>query len=263
MMRGDIMHYHEFITDRGYKGFNPCEYGFEDCRPSHHFGPVIRPNWLFHYIVSGFGIFQINGKTYNLGPGQMFIIPPGVTTYYEADRIKPWIYTWIGFVAENELPVCLPDVVTEPEIGEIFESMKQCSKMENGKEAFLSGKIWELFGKLLEQTKPTDDLVDISINYMKNNYHNKISIADIADKIGFDRSYFSTAFKKKNGISPQHYLMKLRMEKAASLMIKSGVKPSVAAVSVGYDDLFVFSKAFKKHFGLSPRDYIAKMNNEN
>ena len=256
MILGDNMYNCEFITNKGYKGFNPYEFGFEDCEPSHHFGPIVRQNWLFHYVVSGFGTFQINGKTYNLGPGQMFVIPPNVASYYEADSKKPWTYIWIGFLTDSELPLNMPDVVNAPELGETFESMKQCFKMKNGKEAFLTGKIWEIFSKVLEQTKPTVDWIDISIDYMNSNCHNKINISDIADKIGFERSYFSSAFKKKVGLSPQQYLIKLRMEKAATMMLKSAIKPSIAALSVGYDDMFAFSKTFKKHFGLSPRDYV-------
>ena len=131
-------------------------------------------------------------------------------------------------------------------------------KMKSGKEAFLSGKIWELFAVLLEQTKQSADWIDIAVNFMHNNYHRKLKITDIADKVGFDRSYFSSAFKKRMGMSPQSFLIKLRMEKAATLMLKSDVKPSIAAVSVGYDDIFVFSKAFKKHFGIPPREFAKK-----
>lgn len=255
---GDVMEYREIVFNKGYSGFNPYDFGFEDCKPSHHYGPAVRPHWLLHYVISGFGFFEIDGKHYDIGPGQIFVIPPGVTTYYEADAKKPWRYIWVGFTTKDELPVKLPEIITAPELGEVFESMKQCSKMKSGKEAFLSGKIWELFALLLEQTKQSADWIDIAINFMQNNYHNKISITDVADKVGFDRSYFSSAFKKRMGMSPQSFLIKLRMEKAATLMLKSGIKPSIAATSVGYDDIFVFSKAFKKHFGVSPREFAKR-----
>lgn len=249
------MQYTELLIDKNYDSFNPVDFGYHDCKPSHHFGPAVRQYWLLHYVTSGFGRFEKEGKVYHLQPGQIFVIPPHVTTYYEADSKRPWVYIWIGFTAENSLPIDLPDVITAPELGTLFESMKLCSKMSNGKEAYLSAKIWEMFSILLEQTKQSNDWTDAAISFMNNNYHNPINITEIAKRIGFDRSYFSSAFKKKIGISPQQYLLNLRMEKAAELMLKSGVKPSVAAASVGYDDLFVFSKAFKKHFGVSPRGY--------
>lgn len=246
----------ELIINRDYKSFNIVSSGCEVCKSMHHFGPAVRPHWLLHYVTSGFGRFEKEGKVYYLQPGQMFVIPPYVTTYYEADAEHPWSYIWVGFNAEDELPVELPDVLTAPELGSVFESMKRCSELNNGKEAFLLSKVWEMFSILLEKSDNKSDWIDIALNFINNNYHNKISITDVADKVCFDRSYFSSAFKKKMRISPQQYLLKLRMEKAANLIKNSGVRPSVAATSVGYDDIFVFSKAFKKHFGVSPRAYL-------
>ena len=252
------MPYSELLIDRNYDSFNVVDFGYQSCNPSHHFGPAVRSYWLMHYVTSGFGRFEIEGRVYDLQPGQIFVIPQDVTTYYEADAKKPWNYIWVGFTSSQDLPIELPDVITTPELGTLFESLKQCSKMSNGKEAFLSAKVWEIFSILLERTSKSNDWIDAAMSFMNNNYHNGINITDVAEKIGFDRSYFSSAFKKKIGITPQQYLLNIRMEKAADLMLKSGVKPSVAAISVGYEDMFVFSKAFKRHFGVSPREYINK-----
>ena len=60
------------------------------------------------------------------------------------------------------------------------------------------------------------------------------------------------------GTSPREYLMRLRLEKAAELMVIHGEKPSTAGASVGYVDLYHFSKVFKQHFGMSPRAYVLK-----
>lgn len=253
------MQYSELLINRNYDSFNVVDFGYENCEPMHHFGPAVRDYCLMHYVTSGFGRFEIEGRVYNLKPGQIFVIPKGVTTYYEADYKKPWNYIWIGFTSNTELPMELPDIITSPELGMLFESMKQCSKMNNGKEAFLSAKVWEMFGILLERTSKSNDWIDAAVSFMNNNYHYRINITDVAEKIGFDRSYFSSAFKNKMGITPQQYLLNIRMEKAADLMLKSGVKPSVAAISVGYEDMFVFSKAFKRHFGVSPREYIKNL----
>lgn len=250
------MQVEELILNRNYAGFNIVNCGSEECKPLHHFGPAVRQHWLLHYVTSGFGRFEKDGEIYHLQPGQMFVIPPYITTYYEADIDHPWTYIWIGFKADDKLPVELPDILTVPELGTLFESFKQCSGLNNGKEAFLLSKVWEMFSILLEKSDKKSDWIDIALDFINNNYHNKISITDIADKVCFERSYFSSAFKKKMRISPQQYLFKLRMEKAADLIKNGGVKPSVAAFSVGYDDLFLFSKSFKRHFGLSPREYI-------
>ena len=97
---------------------------------------------------------------------------------------------------------------------------------------------------------------------MNSEYVNGITVQQVADRLNLDRSYFSTAFKEKMGVSPQAYLINLRLERAAELITVYDESPSTAAISVGYPDLYHFSKIFKKHFGLSPREYRQRYQEE-
>ena len=47
-------------------------------------------------VKKGKGTFTIAGKTYELGPGQAFIIRPGEETTYRADDDDPWSYMWMA-----------------------------------------------------------------------------------------------------------------------------------------------------------------------
>lgn len=251
------MTYSEIIIDHHYSGLNPVQFGYEACTPSHSFGPAVRTHWLLHYVVSGFGTFEYEGQTYSIGPGEIFVIPPYAETYYEADAKKPWNYIWIGFTTEDELPELFSKpVINCPGAAELFEEMKNCKSMENGRSAFLSGCLWKLMGILLDQGKPAYDYIDKALHFMHAEYANRITIQEIAEHLNLDRCYFSTAFTKRMGTSPQQYLVHLRLSKAAELMITYGETPSTAAISVGYTDLYQFSKIFKQHFGMSPRAYI-------
>ena len=71
--------------------------GYETCKPSHSYGPVLRSGYLIHYILSGNGYYKVSQKTYRLGKGDAFLICPDELIYYEADKKNPWTYTWIGF----------------------------------------------------------------------------------------------------------------------------------------------------------------------
>lgn len=39
--------------------------------------------------------------------GNIFVIPPYLETYYQADAQNPWHYVWIGFTADARLPEAL------------------------------------------------------------------------------------------------------------------------------------------------------------
>lgn len=243
------------VSDEGYLGLNPIQFGYENCEKSKFFGPAVRTHWLIHFVVSGFGIFKIGDKEYNLKPGEMFVIPPYKETYYEADNKNPWSYIWIGFTSTGELPYGLTDVVKCPEAFEIFDKMKECEAFSAGKSAYLAARLWDLFAVLSGKENNRNDYVKTALDLIHNEYMNGITVEEIAKKLNLDRTYFSTLFKRKTGVSPKQYLLDYRMSIAASLILKNDITVSVAAYSVGYSDIFTFSKMFKKHFGVSPKEY--------
>lgn len=252
------------VTNEDFPGLNPVQFGYEDCAPGHFFGPAVRPYWLLHYVVSGKGIFKREDGIYNVNPGEIFVIPPYIQTYYEADSQDPWYYIWIGFTTDMKLPKAfdLP-VIKIPGASDIFGSLGKCRNFENGRSAFLSSRLWALTALTLESSETQTDYIDKALDYMSAEYMHNISVSSIASLLNLNRSYFSSLFCKRIGKSPMQYLIGLRLEKAMNLMIFHGETPSSAANSVGYTDLFRFSKAFKKKYGLSPRNYIKSYKEKN
>ncbi len=250
----------EIVLNEHYGGFNPVQFGHEDCDPSHSYGPAVRTHWLLHYVSSGCGKFTRGGVTHSVGAGQIFVIPPYEETFYQADAKRPWRYIWIGFTADDgEVPpVFGAPVLSSSKFGRIFDDMLTCDRLENGKSAFLSGCIWRLVSVLLEKDKNKPSHVDKALGYMHSNYANGITVSEVAASVGLDRKYLSVLFSKQVGMSPSKYLIALRLSKAAELMSKHGESPTTAAVSVGYYDICHFSKVFKSHFGVSPREYVKK-----
>lgn len=246
----------ELVIDEHYRDFSPMQFGSESCDPGHFFGPSVRTHWLLHYVVYGFGIFKKDGKEWQVKPGDIFVIQPYEETYYEADKTNPWRYIWIGFTCEREVPEVLKaPVVHCPGAGKIFEEMLFCRKFNNGRTAYLCAKLWELFSLLMEDNDPELDYVQKALHCMKAEYANGITVQQVSDILNINRSYLSDIFKEQMGLSPQKYLIQLRLEKAAELLTVYGMSPTTAGISVGYMDLYHFSKIFKKHFGMSPRKY--------
>lgn len=253
------MQKNEIVINERYAGVNPVQFGSETCSPGHSFGPSVRTHWLLHYVVSGFGTFVRENEIFRVCPGEMFVIPPYEETYYEADHHKPWRYIWIGFTLEGTIPeVMTESVIRCVRVGSIFDEMLRCNQFNNGRSAYLNSKIWELFAVLLEEEEVKNDYVNKALNYMNAEYVHGVTVSQVAEKMRLDRSYFSTLFKAEMGMSPQKYLMHLRLEKAAELITIYGESPTTAGISVGYPDLYHFSKIFKQHFGYSPRMYQKK-----
>ena len=78
------------------------QFGWEQCEPSHSFGPAARNHYVFHYVISGAGTLMAddasgNTRTYHIKSGQGFMLFPHQITTYIADKNLPWEYTWVEY----------------------------------------------------------------------------------------------------------------------------------------------------------------------
>ena len=262
-MRGETGYLENLLVNRHFRDVNPLLCGEEKCAPSHGFGPALREYYLLHYVFSGRGTYHLGGEAHPVNAGQIFVITPYVTTYYEADRETPWHYSWIGFESGLDLSYLFSQpVIDAPAARGIFRAICGCEAMHIAKELYISGKIYELLAMLSEQKilpqEQSPAYVLKAINYIESNYMRPISIGRLAADLNLDRSYFSLAFKRAAGKSPQQYVVDFRLEKAAELMASHGYRPGEAGQSVGYFDIFNFSRMFKRRFGISPTEYIRR-----
>lgn len=250
------------VLNRQWAGINPVQCGWQHCAPGHAFGPAVRDHYLLHYVTQGAGLFRGSHGEYTLSAGDMFVIRPGETTFYQADGQDPWRYIWIGFDCPAEFaPLLEEDTVHLPLAEGIFSALKTAGKLQTGRELFMCAKLYELLAHMARQAEaaPTpEDSIRQAVNYMETEYMRDISISGIAGMLKMNRSYFSTLFKRVMGVPPQKYLTQLRIEKAAGLMASNGFTASEAALAAGYADVFAFSRAFKKARGVSPTQYRAR-----
>ena len=87
--------------------------GEERCASGHSYGPAVRKGYLFHYIISGSGVFFAGGRRHALHAGQGFLIYPGQVTTYTADAEHPWHYVWLGFRGEEAAALIAATGITE------------------------------------------------------------------------------------------------------------------------------------------------------
>lgn len=252
------------IKNRRFKDLNPVVCGYEECGKGKSYGPAVRDIYLMHFLIDGKGLFVRDKKDYTVQKGQIFLIRPFEVTYYQADLEDPWVYEWIGFSGNmaqelfTEAGLDETCVFDAHDCAPIFDEMLSASNEPNY-ELYLLGKLYELFFAL---TKKVNIKKTVSREYVKHaidilaaNYMNDISISNIAHSLHIDRRYLCRIFTQEKGVSPQQYLVHLRMKKAAALFSDMNITVADAARSVGYSDQFNFSKMFKKIMGVTPSQY--------
>ena len=107
---------------------------------------------------------------------------------------------------------------------------------------------------------PRSSRIQAAVDYMQQNFtKNDLSIREIAQKAYISEVYFRKLFKEEFGISPQKYLINLRIQNAVNLMETGYYSLKEVAFLSGYRDYKYFSVEFKKSKGVSPSDYARNM----
>jgi AraC-like DNA-binding protein len=84
------------------------------------------------------------------------------------------------------------------------------------------------------------------------------TVDTLARRVGMSRSAFAEHFTRLLGISPMHYLARVRMQVAAqALQAEPETKLAELASRVGYGSESALIKAFRRHFGHAPRSHVA------
>ncbi|KQX62657.1 response regulator transcription factor [Paenibacillus sp. Root444D2] len=105
------------------------------------------------------------------------------------------------------------------------------------------------------KTQKQNRTIEKALSFLQSNYSQDISLEDAARHVQMNPSYFSTYFKLETGSSFVESLTGLRMEKAKTLMMDSGLRLYEIAQMVGYQEVKYFSRLFKKKMGVTPVEY--------
>jgi len=104
----------------------------------------------------------------------------------------------------------------------------------------------------------SDQLPQLSMDYIHNNISSKITLSILSQKFGCCNSTLAKCFKKEYGISIMSYICKLRLEKSEQMLRKTRKSLKEISFDCGFYDQNYFSKTFAKKYGCSPSEYRSK-----
>ncbi len=231
--------------------------GIQNCLPGHFFGPGQRELYIIHFICGGKGRFVAGNRTYDLTSVDFFVIFPCTEVFYQADSENPWDYLSVDFqgVKAATYPkqagidpehltghfydasfilTCIQQMILARSLTYHNELKRQAALLQ------ILATLIEIHHKTLSTEEQNDYPYRIylqqAIDYMNEHIKENIKISEVAAHIGIDRSYLSGIFKSTLEISPQEYLMTLRMDRAADLLKntheKSALLPLMSVMTI-------------------------------
>lgn len=256
---------------------NLYQSGYEKCDPLHLFGPAKRDHYLFHYVLSGKGKLTSRksdgtDETYEIGPGQGFIIFPGQVGTYIADEEEPWEYAWIefdGMIAKEAIMLAglTPDkpIYHSRDLALTKELEKLLVELSDSTDQSPYWKIGRLYlfidnlnnsskdKPILTGERMSDYYIKEISNYIEQHYNEDITVESMAEYLNLSRGYLNKIFKRYTGKSPKEFLTSYRMAKAIQLLKTTQIPIGEVGQRVGYANQLHFSRAFKNFFGVSPK----------
>lgn len=98
--------------------------------------------------------------------------------------------------------------------------------------------------------------------YCRANIPANVTLDDMAASVYISKSYLSSIFKERCGISIWNYFTELRIEKAKELLSSSEIKSNKICEMVGFTNPSHFGRSFRSHVGVTPIEYRQKMRKE-
>ena len=127
----------------------------------------------------------------------------------------------------------------------------------------LLGKVSYTFAEKVAQSKTpvsTDERMQKAILYIQQNVNQHLTVGDVADYVGFSKSYFSAYFKKTLGFSVSAFILRCKLEEGRELLQYTDKSISTISEFLCFSSQSHFHTSFRKQFGMTPSEYRKQQN---
>ena len=105
----------------------------------------------------------------------------------------------------------------------------------------------------------TSNKIVKAISEIKDNFSEKLNMAELAKRIDMSESHLYQNFKTITSLSPLQFQKKLRLEEAKKMLSVRTIDISEVAFLVGYESPSQFSREYSRMFGMSPKEHLKQL----
>ncbi len=242
--------------------------------PKGWFEKKSHPDYDLWYVTEGEITFERDGCTSIAKEGDIVFFNPGVV--YSAFGVNgPCAHIFIhfdfslgerfNFLNEFDLMGVIPNRCFEEEgilLRNTFDAFLNKAPMSS---LSLKGYFLVLLAKLLSipRDNPSNHTVSLpqpkhfsklkpALQYIEEHIGENISAERLAELIGMSPKYFYAFFKTNIGLTPHHYITRIRMNRARELLLDPKLSIKEIAFLLGFSDPYTFSRTFKRFHKTSP-----------
>ena len=252
---------------------------------------VCSPFARIYYVVAGKAEVTMRGRTCQLRPGYIYLIPPFEphSTFCSGRFVHYYVHIYedgmggSALFEENDFPFEIkaqkddeglferladlnqsmtlkhfnPDVYDNSNT--LAQSIIQNKQRPDWLKIESRGITYQVCSRFMERTKAKpftkDQRILKSIRSINDNLAGHHTVAHLAEEAGLSVEYYIRLFSKVIGVTPLLYINQKRIERAQLLLLTTGHKVREVALSLGYTDNSYFVRAFKRVTGMTPTEY--------
>jgi AraC-like DNA-binding protein len=239
----------------------------------------------FYFFLEGEMSIMIEGMAYRLKPGDVVLIPPGISHYAKIHntevpyrRFVFWIsrsyykhlidssevYGYVlQYVNEAKENLFHNDIISFNTIqAKILQLMEEIQNKQFGWEEKITLCVNDLMlhlNRIVYERNHTHSqteeksLYQNLIYYIDNHMEEELTLEQIARAFYVSKYHIAHVFKDNIGISLHQYIMKKRL-KISKEAIESGMSIKEAFAMSGLNEYSSFFRAYKKEYGITPKE---------
>jgi AraC-like DNA-binding protein len=229
--------------------------------------------YQINYITEGSGIFETSTDQFQVVPGSILILRPGIWHRYKPDPTTGWNEHYIGFngnfcenlFTEGFFQAGKPVLYVgfqESLLKLFFEIIQSVKDEKTGHQQVSAANTILMLSKILSVVrnqefagKTIERTIRKACLYFRENLNTNVNIEKLATDLHVGYSYFRQMFRKYTGISPTQYHLSLRIQKAKDLLVSTDQSFKEIANDLGFESYFYFSRVFKDKTGESPLEF--------
>jgi AraC family transcriptional regulator len=112
--------------------------------------------------------------------------------------------------------------------------------------------LWNRGGENVSDRYPE---LDELIQYIHQNIYEPLSLNQLSRYVAYSPYHFTRIFKQRMGLTPQHYISSLRLQKAKDLLLTTHYNVREIASEIGQQSLGTFTTRFTQRIGMTPSDF--------
>lgn len=228
---------------------------------------LLLDDWTLIIVVSGSFQCTIRGKTEEVFPGNIFLLPPNVPVERSVTQKLVMHFFRFSLTTERSAPGLPCGKLIFENTARVEQTVQMLANIPKLPDDWQNAYFRHLLQELLLQydyehffrkdrrSAATDETVTQIIEYLELHSAERISMAEVAKQFYLSPSGLIKKFRRATGTLPQKYLTDLRIRHAKRLLEDTAYSISEIADKTGFESVYYFSKVFHKQTEMTPSAY--------